>query len=141
MGLFGGRDADSLRELLSAMHGSTLRDIDAIQAGNPPPPRGPLPDMQLNSRIDKASALTVKLCQKGKQPEADTILTEFAAKPVERAVFFRATQVGGFDAAAAAAAKELEELGPDPEQDEKNRQWRAVIDEIRKRTGIDASVA
>ena len=112
MGLFGNREADSLRSLLDAMHGSTLRDIDAILAGNPPQPPDFMPEMALNSRIDKAAGLTTKLCQKGKRGDAEAILAEWAAKPVPRLMLFRANEVGGFDAAAAEAAAELRTSRP-----------------------------
>src|SRR4051794_9942255 len=85
MGLFGNKEPHELSQLLDAMQGSTLRDIDAVRAGTPlsdlEAKGGVFAEMTLNNRIARAANLVRKMRAKGKQTEAEAILAEFEAKP------------------------------------------------------------
>jgi hypothetical protein len=137
MGLFGDKVPEELGHLLGTMQMSSLDDIDAIVQGSPPPPEKYCEDICLNARIDRAAALARKMASRGKRAQAEALLAEWRQRPVPRRVFFRgAGDAQSFERAAAEAAEQLENLPPDPDQDKKDGQWRAVIDEIGSRADI-----
>ena len=157
--MFGAKESRALRELLDAMQLSTLSDIDAIRAGDPPAlsdleaKHSAFAGMTLNSRISRAADLAKKMAAKGKRAEAEAILHEFRERPVPMTV------VGGGPDALAELTR-LEELrkikksdlepirgsGTAAQEEERRREqlrriwenderWLLVIDEIRARAG------
>jgi hypothetical protein len=157
MGLFGNKEPQELNQLLDAMQGSSLGDIEAIRAGSPPPltdsqsSSSVLAGMTLDKRISKAAALINKLQSKGKQGEAETILTEWEAKEVPVQAFGTSPEamaeldrlselrkvksenllpITGSGTAAQAEEKRREEL---QRLWAKDAQWKLVIEEIRER--------
>lgn len=129
MGLFGGRHREDLDNLLSAMHASSLRDIEDIRGRRDAFSAG------IAERIDRAAALVVKLRAKGKADEAETVLAKYEALVVtdNTQVFFRGTPGQSFAEASAAAARELEALGPATEIEDETRRWRDMVAEVRLR--------
>lgn len=135
MGLFSRPDAE-LRELLTAIQASShIRDIQAVAAGNPPPP--PRFGESLDARIDRAAALVQKLARKGKEDVACALLLELRKAPVPQAVVFRANASASFEQASEAAITALENAPPDPRQAEKDQHWRMVVEEVARRGSLD----
>jgi hypothetical protein len=160
MGLFGNEEARELNQLLDAIQGSTLRDIDAIRSGDPPPlsdleaKGGVFAEMTLNNRITRAAELAKRMSAKGKGSEAEAIRAGFQAKPVPVSVF-------GGGPEAIVELEKLEELrgmneselppikgsGTAAQAEERRRDelrrmwandahWQLAIEEIRERAGI-----